>query len=328
MDKVDYVMYVDDSGYSYTGTDTNGKEHEISHYYTGLSVLDLSRRRMVLLGHHKYFVGILIPKVHLSGIICKLSDISDNFYQAIGSTEHTEIHATDAYAQTDATVRQAFLDYMNGIASVIKMYNLTVIVSPKDTTIKSRQCQLSGGLAPNQSGFVSKKGSKYHKLSLIELCNMAVGAIGSGGTLMHVYCDEGLRARGSSVNICGDVRATFLSSKDNVLIQFADSVAWLYNRVNIVIPDRINRKHSYMLDDDQLLIDTLGNLQNQIIDSSNMPAGALQMFVQYTLDKRLGETPVVPVSPVVKKVYNSLFDNTIYNLNNNINKDEPTMGKK
>ena len=328
MNKVDYVMYVDDSGYSYTGTDTDGKEHEISHYYTGLSVLDLSRRRMVLLGHHKYFVGILIPKHQLAGLICKLGDICDKFYDAIGLTEHVEIHATDTYAETDSTVRQAFLDYMEGITSVVKMFNLSVIVSPKDTTLKSMQSQFAADVMATSSGFMSKKGSRYHKLSLIELCNMAVSTIGDRGQLTHVYCDEGLRARGSSVNICGDVQATFLSSKDNVLIQFADSVAWLYNRVNVVIPDRINRKHSHMLSDDSLLIDTFGALQNQIIDSSNMPAGALQLFVQYTLEKRLGEAPVVPVSPNIHQMYHTLFDNAKLKLHARIDDDAPTPGDK
>ncbi|MBR4745660.1 MAG: DUF3800 domain-containing protein [Clostridia bacterium] len=277
MGKKEYIMAVDDSGYTYTEKGKDGKEHMVQ------SVLQAPaanpEESMKKLGQSKYFVGVLIPADKLPHVSADLEDASEELRISllrIGK-DLKEIHATELFRNENRDSRDAFLNYLQRIADITQKYELTIVVSPKDTTIRTRE-EKRDGILKNYSAQLypyhplnpSKKNTRhsnkqYQQKSLLELNDMVNMYLSDGGYVSTILCDEGLHKKGTNIKIADNTALMFLSSEDNSLIQFADNIAWLYNRVNEVVPDRVGRQKRAMLDDDVTLTSTYEMLLNHVL---------------------------------------------------------------
>ena len=239
--KEEFQMIVDDSGYNHTAIGADGKLHEVS---PTTDIPTVNPKKGV--GHHKYFVGILIPSEQIPNVCADIENISAKFRHklALSGTFINEIHATEMYNSEQIGGRQAFVEYLKQVTHIIKKYNLTVFVSPKDSTIRTRTEKQDGILKnyianlypyyPNSTP--SKKAQRrknlgYQKQSLRELIDMANIYLSDGGYVSTVLCDEGLHKPGTQIQVTDNTAIMFLSSEDNSLIQFVDAVAWFRNRV-------------------------------------------------------------------------------------------------
>lgn len=277
MGKKEYIMAVDDSGYTYTKKGKDGKEHVVQ------SVLQAPaanpEKSIKKLGQSKYFVGVLIPADKLPHVSADLEDASEelrNSLLRIGK-DIKEIHATELFRNENRYSRDAFLNYLQRIADITQKYELTIVVSPKDTTIRTRE-EKRDGILKNYSAQLypyyplnpNKKkthhsNKQYQQKSLLELNDMVNMYLSDGGYVSTILCDEGLHKKGTNIKIADNTALMFLSSEDNSLIQFADNIAWLYNRVNEVVPDRVGRQKRVMLDDDVTLASTYEMLLNHVL---------------------------------------------------------------
>ena len=328
MSKKDYKMFVDDSGYSYTEIGDDGKEYEVPHV-TRAGIYSHTFTPTKEPGHHKYFVGVLIPTEKLNKVTTELLDAGKTFKSKLTNPQDIkEIHASNLYSNEDENNRLAFVSYLQQIVSISAKYKLNIVVSPKDTTIRLRQNNLrpiiKSGVnkstnmpflpwysLTNTSGKSNKRATVYYqKLSLIELHNIAKMYLSDGGCVSTIMCDEGLAKKGATVQLDDNTNIMFLSSDSNPLIQFADNIAWLYNRVNVVVPDRIGRKQCGMLDTDVILLQTFSQIQNYII-KEKMPHANFQDYIfnkyaihpiQYNSGKKLIHTEVGKIKyPIVVK---------------------------
>ena len=281
----DYKLVVDDTGYTHTYIGPDGQEHETSPSKSGVSFSSVSNLAEVEPSHYKYFVGILIPTSKLKKVTFAVLEAGKKFRQKLNDPSIAkEIHASELYKNEDGADRIAFVEYLQDIGNIVTKYNLTIFVSPKDTTIRLRDGSMQGMLKncmniTTNSPFVpmrsvsttlSHKANRratvyYQKLTFMELRNLAKTYLSDGGCVSTIMCDEGLGKRGTQVKIDDNTNIMFLSSDENPLIQFADNVAWWHNRVKIVAPDRTKRKQCTPLDSDIMLAKMYKSIQGHII---------------------------------------------------------------
>ena len=260
MDKVKYVLYVDDGG-GYTQGDHHKKEQR------AVGDAPQAIKGILPIGPTRFFVGVLVPEGEMEEVLDEIAQLRSR----LGLRDEDEIHATEQNNQN----RGIMADYVGGIIDIAKSHNIKIVSSKSDHSIKIQET-LEMAMAnlygvditghgkedvPDDEKFTledldpgkdhDKDPYKYKKLSLISLFDSAQRVVGEEGEITRVVCDEDLgKKAGSSYQITKDTTLEFVQSVkkaddtsellvDKLGVQMADNMAWFYNRINYVIPGKI-----------------------------------------------------------------------------------------
>ena len=249
MEDREFILLVDDSGYTFTFIDDEGKAHSTGKQY-------------------KYYVGIIVPKDVYEKVTREYAEVTRIFREKLGLSAYQEFHATEIF-KGPPEHKAAFIEYMKGIVNIIKHNNLAVVVSPEVSEIKKTEnlfafLKVVSGEAPSlkradvtnvdgSSEFFASKKKKHEKKALQSLYEKAKALIGDQGYISTIVCDEDIRKRGSKVQLDKKTTLEFVDSSQCLMVQLADNMAWLYNRATIVVSDKVHTCGAMTAEDAQLV---------------------------------------------------------------------------
>jgi len=223
---------------------------------TGYDVINKDRKSL------KYHVGILLPENQREALKERVFQIMMKL-KAENPEEINEIHACEILGLVAAGRLRgnAFVKYLTDIYRTIfdPQYGIKIFIS---SGFVNRTIPITNPLEITEK-IVEKKVIVHKKtfdvstelerflysrnmtersdmMSVYYLANSYLKHFKKDARITRIYCDEGMRKSGSEVHVKDGTTLKFISSKDSILVQLADTIAWSENRGGIVAVHKVN----------------------------------------------------------------------------------------
>lgn len=236
MEQEEYALVIDDTGYD---------------------VIDKDKRSL------KYHVGILLPEKQRETIKEKVFQIMTKV-KAANPDEINEIHACEiqGLVATGKLKENIFIKYLTDIYKVIvnPQYDIKIFISsgfvnksiPIENQLEITEKIIEKRIIVHKKNFnpstelehflySRNKIERNDMMSVYYLANSYLQHFKKGARITRVYCDEGMRKSGSELHIKDETTLKFISSKESILVQLADTIAWNENRGSIVAVHKVNK---------------------------------------------------------------------------------------
>ena len=236
MEQEEYALVIDDTGYD---------------------VIDKDKRSL------KYHVGILLPEKQRETIKEKVFQIMTKV-KAANPDEINEIHACEiqGLVATGKLKENIFIKYLTDIYKVIvnPQYDIKIFISsgfvnksiPIENQLEITEKIIEKRIIVHKKDFnpstelehflySRNKIERNDMMSVYYLANSYLQHFKKGARITRVYCDEGMRKSGSEIHIKDETTLKFISSKESILVQLADTIAWNENRGSIVAVHKVNK---------------------------------------------------------------------------------------
>lgn len=236
MEQKKYVLCIDDTGYDFLSKD----------------------KRSV-----KYHVGILIPEDVREDFKSDLFLIMSDLKRQI-AVEVNEIHACEVKGLVSSNMlkENAFVRYLEKLYKLVvnPKYDVKIFVSSgfvnKNVPIKNpvdiQEEEFTRKVIVHKKEFdpstelekfLCSKNITERKdmMRVYYLANSYLKHFDKDAYIARIYCDEGIRKRGKEIHIKDGTTLKFISSKESLLVQAVDNIAWSINRGSIVAVDKVQK---------------------------------------------------------------------------------------
>ena len=209
----------------------------------------------------KYHVGILVPDDNLPALNKVLKNAIDKFWVKFGEPPE-EMHACSLHGRAicDIYKLRAFKNYLETLFEIVSDPKLDIKVFVSVGIWNGKPILKREADGKYKVVIEAKKVSKFLDYKNLSDLDRFLGSRNTrersdmmsvflfakdylerhrdGAQISTIFCDEGMRKDGNVVQVNNETKLKFVSSKDSLLVQFADNIAWSYNRGTVVVKDK------------------------------------------------------------------------------------------